>query len=191
MSLNRANLALLVTAAGFQLWRYDAGTDTLATVMASGYFDNASGDLRVADEIRVKTADGFAVLRVDTNSGGVVTTEMGAGESVWLTVLLPDVSSAKSVWLVAPFDGFIRRFKTVLHGAITTGDAAVGIELGGTDVTGAQLTIAQSGSAAGDVDEGVATAANAVSEGDAVEIESDGGSTVDRDLTCMVEFVPA
>jgi len=194
MAYTSGNLVHLATGNGFNLYYYDAGSDTLATVMASGYFNNADDFLNLTadDQILCKAADGFQNLRVDTvSAAGVVTTEMGAGESQWITVLLADVSSAGSVFVAAPFDGKIRRFKTILQGAITTGDAAVGLELGGTDVTGGQVTVANASSAAGDVDETEATAANVVAEGDAVEIDTDGGSTNAVGLLCMIEFVPA
>ena len=195
MAINTANLTLLADGNGFHLYYYDGGTDTLATIMASDYFNNEDDDLNLGadDQIMVKAADGFQTIRVDTVTAatGVVTTEMGAGESQLVTALLANVSSASSVFIAAPFDGKIRRFKTVLQGAITTGDAAVGLEIGGTDVTGGQVTIANSGSAAGDVDETEATAANTVTEGQAVEIDTDGGSTNAVGLLCMVEFVPA
>ena len=154
------------------------GTDTLTTIMASGYFNNDDDalNLGVDDQIMVKAADGFQTIRVDTVTAatGVVTTEMGAGESQWVTVLLANISSASSVFIAAPFDGKIRRFKTILQGVITTGDAAVGLEIGGVDVTGGQVTIA-----------------NTVTEGAAVEIDTDGGSTNAVGAVCMVEFVPA
>ncbi len=193
MAYTSGNLVLLAYGNGFHLYFYDAGSDTLATVRASGYFNNSDDDLNLAvdDQIMVKAQDGFATLRVDTVTSGVVDTEMGVGESQWVATTISDVSSAQSVWLVAPFDGNIRSFKTVLHGAISGADAAVGLEIGGTDVTGCQLTIANSGSAAGDVDESTATAANAVTEGQAVEIDTDGASTGAVAITCMAEFVPA
>ena len=186
-------------AQGYSKWHYDAQTDTLATVLAADYFltamtDTATGrPFEVGDKIEVEAADGAAVLRVDTITTGAsaaMTTEMGFGESQWVTAELTDVSTASSTWLAAPFDGFIRRVKTILHGAIITANAAVGLELAGTDVTGGQLTIAFSGSAAGDVDETVATALNTVSEGDAVEFDTDGASANAISVTVMVEFIP-
>jgi hypothetical protein len=171
---------------------YVSDTDTRATVMGSGYFNNTDDDqnLAVDDRVHVRGDQGFYTLRVDTVSSGVVTTESADG-AVWLTAELTDVSTASSTWLAAPFDGVIGRVKTILHGAISGADADVGLEIGGTDVTGGQVTIANSGSAAGDVDESVATAANTVTEGQAVEVDTDGASTGAVSVTVMVEFIPA
>lgn len=170
---------------------YVSDTDDRATVAASGYFNNTDDDQNLAadDLIHVRGDQGFYTLRVDTVSAGAVTTDNSEG-SVWLSAEITDVSTLSSTWLAAPFDGIVNRIKTILHGAITVGDALVGVELAGVDVTGAQVTIANAASAAGDVDEGVATAANTVSEGDAVEIDTDGGSTDAESVTVMVEFIP-
>jgi len=139
-----------------------------------------------------KTLDANGVpSNVQTKVLGGGTDSGAGGGAVWLTGTMTDVSTNTSrVWLAAPFAGYIRRFKTILHGAIGTADAAVGIELGGTNVTGGQITIATASSAAGDVDETTCTALNVVTAGQAVEIDTDGASTNTVAVTCMVEFVP-
>ena len=60
--------------------------------------------------------------------------------------------------------------------AITTADAALSFEIGGTAITNGGITVTQSGSAAGDVDTSTPSAANSVEEGDAIEMISDGAS---------------
>lgn len=94
-----------------------------------------------------------------------------------LTVTESDISTAGSVWVVSPTDGKIVYFASVIDGAIGTADAAITMELGGTAVTGAALTIATASSAAGDVDTAVPTALNHVTKGQAIEIITDGAST--------------
>ena len=63
-----------------QLWHYEAGADSVATVVAAGYFNNARGQLRVGDRIDVVAADGaaFRVLRVATvpATGNVTTSAL-------------------------------------------------------------------------------------------------------------------
>lgn len=166
---------------------------TAATSSTSGggtpTFTSEGGGTKQLLQVDSKTVSAEGVhsnVQVKLLGGGEDTEAQG----VWLTAELTDVSTASSAWLAAPFAGYIRRFKTILHGAISGSDAAVGIELGGTDVTGGQVTIANSGSAAGDVDETTATALNVVTEGQAVEIDTDGASTGTVSVTCMVEFVP-
>lgn len=194
MAFDNSELALVGYGNGHAIYLYREDDDARATVAAAGYVNNLDDDvnLRAGDTIQVIGAGGHYVLRVDAVAGnGDVSTEAGAGETQWITVRIDDVSTAGSVFVAAPFDGLIGRFRSVLQGAISGANAAVGLELAGVDVTGAQVTVAQSGSAAGDVDEGTATAANAVTEGQAVEIDTDGASTGTVALVCMVEFIPA
>ncbi len=94
-----------------------------------------------------------------------------------LTVTMADVSAAASVWVVSPWDGYIKAMYSVIAAAITAADAVVTIEIGGVEVTGSTLTIATSGSAAGTVDSCFPTALNYVSKGQAIEVISDGGSS--------------
>ena len=94
-----------------------------------------------------------------------------------LNVDMTDVSSAVSVWVVSPYAAKIKTIYSVINGAITVGDAAITVEIGGTAVTGGAITIANSGSAAGTVDSATPTALNTVTAGQAIEIITDGGST--------------
>jgi hypothetical protein len=94
-----------------------------------------------------------------------------------LTVTMADVSAAASVWVVSPWDGYIKEIYSVINGAITGADAAITVEIGGVAVTGATITIANASSAAGDVDVSYPTALNYVSKGQAIEIISDGASS--------------
>lgn len=105
-----------------------------------------------------------------------------------ITARITDVSTAGSYWVVAPFAGDIDAIYTVLHGTIATADAVLSFELGGTAVTGGGITIAYSGSAAGDVDSATPTAANSVTAGQAIEIITNGASTntVPVDVTFVI-----
>ena len=76
---------------------------------------------------------------------------------------------------------------SALQGAISGGNAAVSFEIGGTAITGGGITVAHSGSAAGDVDSAEPTAANRVEENGTIEMITDGGSTGTAKL--LVTFV--
>lgn len=97
----------------------------------------------------------------------------------FMTVTMADVSTASSVWVVPGFRGRIKKLSSVINGAIATANAAITVEINGTAVSGGALTITQSGSAAGDVDQvDVATGStNEFTESDAIEIITDGVST--------------
>ena len=88
-----------------------------------------------------------------------------------------DISTAGSTFVAVPDGGRIIKIMTVLQGAISGGNAAITFEIGGTAVTGGAITVANSGSAAGDIDTSTPTAANRVEEGGSIEMITDGGST--------------
>ena len=105
----------------------------------------------------------------------------------FLSVKMADVSTAGSVYVVAPDAGKIIKISSVLGGAITTADAEITTEINGTAVTGGAITIANTSSAAGDVDSSEPTAANTVEEDGTIEMITDGGSTGTAKL--LVTFV--
>ena len=90
---------------------------------------------------------------------------------------IADISTASSTFVAVPDGGNIIKIATALQGAISGGNAAITFELGGTAVTNGGITVAHSGSAAGDVDTALPTAANAVAEDGTIEMITDGGST--------------
>lgn len=97
---------------------------------------------------------------------------------------LADVSTASSAFAVAPTRGKIIKMGSVIYNAITGTDSAVTSKIAGTAITGGSWTITQSGSAAGDVDTAIPTAANFVNEDDNIEFISDGASST----TCPAMF---
>jgi len=105
----------------------------------------------------------------------------------FLTSKITDISSAGSTFVPVPDDGRIIKIFTSIKNAITTANAALSFEIGGTAVTGGGITVTQSGSAAGDVDTAEPTAANSVNEGQAIEMITDGGSSTACE--CVVTFV--
>jgi len=105
----------------------------------------------------------------------------------FLTSKITDISSAGSTFVPVPDGGRIIKIFTSIKNAITTADAALSFEIGGTAVTGGDITVTQSGSAAGDVDTAEPTAENSVNEGQAIEMITDGGSSTACE--CVVTFV--
>ena len=105
----------------------------------------------------------------------------------FLTSTIADISTASSTFVAVPDGGKIIKIITALQGAISGGNAAISFEIGGTAVTGGGITVAHSGSAAGDVDTAEPTAANQVEEDGTIEMITDGGSTGAKKLN--VTFV--
>ena len=90
---------------------------------------------------------------------------------------IADISTASSTFVPVPDSGKIIKIITSLQGAISGGNAGISFEIGGTAVTGGGITVAHSGSAAGDIDTAEPTAANDIQESQAIEMLTDGGST--------------
>ena len=107
-----------------------------------------------------------------------------SGKKVALTVTIDNISTAGQVYVVSPFTGTISRVYSVINGAIGTADATLTPKIAGVAVTDGAITVAFSGSAAGDVDSSTPTAANTITAGAAIEIETDGAST--NTVQCFV-----
>lgn len=98
---------------------------------------------------------------------------------VVLTGVIDDISTAGQIYIPIPdeYSGEVVEIRTALNGAIATADADITAKIGGVAMTNGVVTVAFSGSAAGDVDTARPSGANAVAEGGAIEIETDGAST--------------
>lgn len=96
-----------------------------------------------------------------------------------LNFYLADISTAGQCYIPIPegFEGDVVEIRSVINGAIATADATLTPKIGGTAMTNGAITVANSGSAAGDVDVSYPTSARTVTAGDAIEIETDGAST--------------
>jgi hypothetical protein len=81
MAYTAGNLHLRAGAVGELDYTYEAGSDTMATVAASGYFNNTDDDLNLVaeDKIFCKCSDGNMWLRVSAISSGAVTTQYVGG----------------------------------------------------------------------------------------------------------------
>ena len=105
----------------------------------------------------------------------------------FLHAAIADVSTASSTFVPVPDGGKIIKIITALQGAITSVNAGISFEIGGTAITGGGITVAYSGSAAGDVDTAVPTAANDVLEDGTIEMITNGASSGAKKL--VVTFV--
>lgn len=100
---------------------------------------------------------------------------------------ISDISTAGQCYIAVPDGGTIVKILSVINGAIATADATLTAKIGGTAVTGGTITVAYSGSAAGDVDTCAPTGANTVDEGGSIEIETSGAST--NTVRCFITVV--
>ena len=105
----------------------------------------------------------------------------------FLTGKITTISTAGSSFVTAPDSGKIIKIYTTIKNAISSADAALSFEIGGVAVGGGGITITQSGPAAGDVDSSTPSSANFITEGQPIEMITDGGSSTACE--CEVTFV--
>ena len=109
-------------------------------------------------------------------------------DRIYLTANLVDISTASSAFVACPVRGKIVKAWSVIYAAISAADAIWTLEINNTAVTGVSVTVANSGSAAGDVDEGLPTSLSTsqVLPGDRIEFVSDGASSTAAAATFTV-----
>lgn len=124
--------------------------------------------------------------------GGSVETPAGANlKTKLVTIAIGDVSTAGSVFGVPGVAGTIVKISNVIDAAITGADAGLTFEIGGTAVTGAAITIANAGSAAGDVDQSTPSALNVITASEAIEVVKDGLSSTTSNGVVTLEILPS
>ncbi len=124
-------------------------------------------------------------------AGGTVETPSKQSlKTIVLNVNLADISTASTAYVPSFVAGIIKKISTVINGVITTGDAVLTSKIGAVNITDGVITIANSGSAAGDVDTVIPSAANVVAIGDQINITTDGGSTntVSATISILIEL---
>ena len=130
-----------------------------------------------------------------TASVGQVYVSDGAGSGTWdmnypLTALVVemDITDVADFYVVAPFACAIEKMYSVISGAIGDADKTFTLSIDGTPVTSGAITVAYSGSAAGDVESCTPSANNTASAGEAIKIAAAGASTgtVSARLTLVI-----
>lgn len=106
----------------------------------------------------------------------------GAGSGAWtnrqmtFSAVIADVSTAETVYIPMPYAGTVKKITTVLEGAISVANATVTAKNSAAASMGT-ITVAFTGSAAGDVDSLEPASNNTVTDNDYITVQTDGGST--------------
>lgn len=128
------------------------------------------------------TTDVHEPKGITTATNNQVYVADGASSGAWtdLTIsfsaVIADVSTAETIYIPMPYAGTIAKITTVLGGAITVADATINAK-NSSALSMGTITVAFTGSAAGDVDTLSPSSNNTVTAGDYITIETDGGST--------------
>lgn len=110
--------------------------------------------------------------------------------NIYLSVHEADISTAGSVWIPSPCTGTVTKIHTIIDGVIATANAGITFEINGTLIAAGAITIAYSGSAAGDVDSSTPSGARTLAIGDKLECITDGASTNTIKVTYMFTIAP-
>ncbi len=89
---------------------------------------------------------------------------------IWVPATVETLVGTGLYFAIAPIAGKVTRVGSITEDVLTTGNATLTSKINGTNITTGVITIAQAGSAAGDYDEAVPTAANAVAAGDKLSV---------------------
>jgi hypothetical protein len=111
-----------------------------------------------------------------TGSGTAELVDSSSFTNTILTHEIADISTAETVYIPVPVTGTVVRVDTCLQGAITVADATV-ILTQSDDSVMASITVAFSGSAAGDIDSDTSISNASVTAGDYLKLATNGNST--------------
>jgi hypothetical protein len=98
---------------------------------------------------------------------------------------IADVSTSETIYIPMPYAGTVSKIITVLEGAITSADATITAKNSAASSMGT-ITVAFTGSAAGDVDTLAPASNNTVTDDDYITVETDGGSSTAQRLWVTV-----
>lgn len=137
------------------------------------------------------TSDAGKVITPSSSTAGTgtlrnLTESEITGKVAYITARFDDVSTAGDIYIPMAFAGIVTGVRTVIDGTLATADVTLTAKVNNVAMTNGAVTIAYSGSAAGDVDSASPSAGNSVTVGDYVNITSDGASTNTVSATVML-----
>lgn len=129
-----------------------------------------------ASDNTVASATTNATVWRKVNSSMIDTTSVFDTNKQIITAVIDDVSTAGTIYIVLPYACTVSKVDTALGNTITVADAIVTPKnhTGGSMGT---ITVAFTGSAAGDLDTLTPAVNNTFTAGQRMSIETDGGST--------------
>ena len=125
---------------------------------------------------------------VHVEMGEAVLAAARARGKVYVPVRVATLVGANSYYVVAPVAGRVTKIRSITEGVLTTGDATLTAKINGAAITNGAITIAQAGSAAGDVDEATPTAANVVAAGDKLAVTVGGSNATASVANVVIEI---
>ena len=151
--------------------------------MPKTYRKDGGDTFVVADggKIEVESGGALTIGGATVDESTLAMTDLTASaaelnEQVLTMDVLTDATTG-DFYIIAPHAGTIDKIYTVIDAAITDADITVTASIAGAAVTGGAVTIAYSGSAAGNIDIASPSAANTITAGAAIKLVVAGGAT--------------
>jgi len=172
----------------------DSATRSVAGIIAE--VDSAGVWVRMGYESYASPATSLLAANnlSDLGTAATARTNLGGGADK-VIVAMGDVSlvgsGAAVLRTVAPVAGDIKAIRTVLNGALTTGNATLTGKIGSTAITSGVVTITQAASAAGDVDSAAPSAAKTVAVGDVISVTVGGTNDAAVTANVLIEITPS
>ena len=73
MAFQNKNLSVIAYANGFTLWHYASSSETMATIAATGYFNDVRTLMNVGDVIIINATDNTAIKKINITDNNNVT----------------------------------------------------------------------------------------------------------------------
>jgi len=143
-------------------------------------------DSAAADTLYAANGTGSGAWRKVT-SASIDTSSIKNINKFFLTSSLANISSASSIYVPVPVDATLTKVTTVLQGVIATANATLTVANYALSTIGT-ITVAYSGSAAGDVDTLNAVSNNTFLAGTWVKITTNAASTNAVEVKIVLEF---
>lgn len=120
-------------------------------------------------------------------NGTAVSATAAELDDVTLQIIIGDMASAATWWVVSPWGGTVTDWYCVL-GAPISADVVLTLNVNGTQANGTsgeQLTVTAASSAAGDIDSGTVDSTT-ITNRQTISIGSDGGNTENEEEVCTI-----
>ena len=131
----------------------------------------------------VGSSAGFVYVSDGADSGTME--KLVTSVPLLLHTRIDNVSTADTIYIPMPYAGNVIKVTTVLEGTLVTADSTIDVKNSAGSSMGT-ITVAFSGSAAGDLDSLVPVSNNVVTDDDYITIETDGASVNTRSLWITV-----
>jgi len=170
-----------------QIYIYNAGSDSFATCVASGYFADLANIVLTGDKLLVKTSTaGLSFSGTFRLSGTSVLIDWD--NTLRFETQMADVSAASTVYFSVPPVGIITQVYGTQWSAVTGTTSVVAFSIGTTAITGGTFDVTTAG-AAGTSYSATPSALNVTNGTSYVKAASDGASSTTAIMTLGYKIV--